>query len=212
LSASFHFISRQTHQKPTNLQKSQRQNQEEPGQDAFHELFQHYHQRVFNTALNLLQNREDAEDLTQEVFVAAYQKMGQFRGDAELFTWLYRLTTNRALDFLRAKKAKKRSGILVSLFGDKNQDREMPIIEPSDFMHPGIQLERQEQAAILFAAIEKLPEQQKAAFVLARIEHLSYAEIAQVLSTSIPAVESLLFRAKQNLQNLLKQYFSQENQ
>ena len=123
-------------------------------------------------------------------------------------TWIYRITVNKSLDFLKARQAKKRSGFVVSLFGSKTDD-DRPLDVP-DFAHPGVQMEQKEAATALFKAINQLPEQQKVAFTLSKVEGLSYQEIADVLETSIPSVESLLFRAKQNLQKLLKDFYENE--
>ena len=174
----------------------------------FRNVFKTYKNRVFNTSLGLVQNWHDAEDIMQEVFVNIYHNLADFRGQAQLSTWIYRITINKSLDFLKARTAKKRSGFLVSLFGSKSDD-EQPIDVP-DFVHPGVQLERKESAAALFRAINKLPDQQKVAFTLAKVEDLSYQEIADILQTTIPSVESLLFRAKQNLKKLLRDYYENE--
>jgi RNA polymerase sigma-70 factor (ECF subfamily) len=80
-------------------------------------------------------------------------------------------------------------------------------LKASAFYHPGTQLENKEQSAILFKAIDQLPEKQKSAFILHKIEGLSYNEIADILNTSLSSVESLLFRAKQNLQQSLSEYY-----
>ena len=176
--------------------------------DEFRRVFETYKNRVFNTALGLVQNRHDAEDVTQEVFVNVYQTLARFKGQSQFSTWIYRITVNKSLDFLKARQTKKRSGFIVSLFGSKTDD-ERPIDVP-DFIHPGVQLERQESAAALFRAIHQLPEQQKVAFTLAKVEGLSYQEIADILQTSIPSVESLLFRAKQSLQKLLRDFYENE--
>ena len=167
---------------------------------AFKNLFEQQKNRVYNTVLSLLQNAADAEDVTQEVFVKVFEELEQFRGDAQLQTWIYRITVNKSLDFLRAQKAKKRSGILVRLFGDEKTDK---VLEIPDFIHPGVILERKEQSIILFKAIDKLPETQKSALVLAKLEGLSYVEIAAVLKITVPSVESLLFRARVNLKKFL---------
>ncbi len=174
----------------------------------FRRVFQAHKNRVFNTALGLVQNRQDAEDVTQEVFVTLYQTLSTFKGQSQLSTWIYRITVNKSLDFLKARQTKKRSGFIVSLFGSKSDD-DRPIDIP-DFVHPGVQMERQEAATALFRAINQLPEQQKVAFTLSKVEGLSYQEIADVLETSIPSVESLLFRAKQNLQKLLRDFYENE--
>ena len=100
---------------------------------------------------------------------------------------------------LRSKRRKKRFGFLSSLFGEDNK----PIYEPEDFNHPGVQQERKEDAALLFKMIGLLPENQRTAFILNKVEELSYREIAVILNTSESAVDSLLQRAKQNLRKKL---------
>ncbi len=173
-------------------------NGEEP---AFKELVTRYQHKVFNTALGLLQQEMDAEDIAQEVFIQVYRSIGQFNGDALLSTWIYRITVTKSLDFLRSKKRKKRFGFVRSLFGDDNR----PVTEPGDFNHPGVQQERKEDAAILFKMVEQLPENQRTAFILNKVEELSYREIAAVLNSSESAVDSLLQRAKQNLRKKLNE-------
>ena len=171
-------------------------NGEEP---AFKELVDQFGDRVFNTALGLLQQQQDAEDIAQEVFIQVYRSIGQFKGESLLSTWIYRITVTKSLDHLRSKKRKKRFGFVRSLFGDNNQ----PIIEPGDFVHPGIIQEKKEDAAMLFSMIEELPENQRTAFILNKVEDLSYREIADILKTTESAVDSLLQRAKQNLRKKL---------
>lgn len=172
--------------------------------EAFNELLKNSGSRVFNTALGILQNNEDAEDITQEVFVEVFQSITNFKGDAKLTTWIYRITVTKSLEFLKKKNRKKRFGFMTPLFSD---ERVEPIMEVPDFYHPGVQLENKERSKILFAAINSLPENQKTAFVLQKIENLSYAEIADVMRVSLSSVESLMFRAKQNLQKLLSDYY-----
>ncbi len=139
----------------------------------------------------------EAEDLTQETFVEVYLNIENFRAEARLSTWIYRIAVNKALGHLRAKRAKKRFGQLLSIF------HLAPADEKPDWEHPGHLLEKKESAERLAAAVETLPGQQKTAFVLRQSEELSYAEIAEVMQVSVPSVESLLFRAKQNLKKKL---------
>ena len=167
------------------------------------------HQRlVYNTSLGILQNTADAEDLSQEVFVQVFHSIKDFKGDCKLSTWLYRITVTKSLDFLRAKKRKKRFAFIQSLFGDESNE---PLVEQITFVHPGVQLENKERAGILFKAIDKLPENQKTAFTLNKVEGLSYHEIAEVMQTSVSSVESLLFRAKGNLQKHLGEYYKNKD-
>jgi RNA polymerase sigma-70 factor (ECF subfamily) len=167
---------------------------------AFKYLVETYQDRVYNTVLGIVQNAEDAEDVAQEVFIQVYRSIHTFKGEAKLSTWLYRIATTRALDLLRSRKSKKRFGFIQRLFGDDSE----PLIELPDFNHPGVMLDRKENAAKLFKAIARLPEKQKAAFILNKLEDLSYQQVSEVLKTSVPALESLLHRAKQNLRKMLE--------
>ncbi len=170
-------------------------------ESAFKELVMLFQDRVFNTALGLLQHHTEAEDIAQEVFIQIYRSIGQFKGDSLLSTWIYRITVTKSLDHLRSKKRKKRFGFMSSLFGDDNK----PVYEPGDFDHPGVQKERKEDAALLFKMIGQLPENQRTAFILNKVEELSYREIAGILKISESAVDSLLQRAKQNLRKKLNE-------
>jgi RNA polymerase sigma factor (sigma-70 family) len=167
---------------------------------AFKQLVETHQDKVYNTALGVVQNAQDAEDVAQEVFIQVYRSIHQFKGESKLSTWLYRIATTRALDLLRSKKSKKRFGLVQRLFGENNE----PVQEIADFNHPGIKLDQKENAAKLFKAIKQLPENQKAAFVLHKLEDMSYQEVSEVLNTTVPAIESLMHRAKQNLRKILE--------
>jgi RNA polymerase sigma-70 factor (ECF subfamily) len=171
---------------------------------AYRQLVDRFGNQVFNVAISLLNNREDAEDVTQEVFTAIYHSIGRFRGDAALSTWIYRMTLSRTLEHIRTAQRKKRSGIMVRLFGgEKSVDMEAE----HPFYHPGIQLENRERSAILFSAIKQLPENQKTAFILHKVEGLSQTEIAGIMEITVSAVESLMVRARQRLKVLLSDYY-----
>ncbi len=174
-------------------------------EEAFRFLIESYGDRVHNTILSIIQNKEDTEDLTQEVFVEIYNSISKFKGESQLYTWVYRIATTKALDLLRKRKAKKRFAFITSIFS--NEEDEMEI---GDFNHPGIIIENKERAKILFDAMNKLSDNQKAAFTLSQIENLSYKEIAEVMKLSVSSVESLIFRAKSNLKKILKDYYSSE--
>ncbi len=171
---------------------------------AYELLVKTFQKKVYNTCLGLLQNEEDAEDICQEVFIAVFQSINQFKGEAKLSTWIYRIAVTRSLEFLRMKKRKKRFAILQAIFTNEQGETK---IQATNFVHPGVQLENKERAAILFKTIDKLPENQKTAFILHKVEDLSYTEIAAVMKLSLSSVESLMFRAKQNLQKLLGDYY-----
>jgi RNA polymerase sigma factor (sigma-70 family) len=165
---------------------------------AFKQVFEVHQDRIYNTILYMIQSAEEAEDLTQEVFVDVFLSMENFKAQSKLSTWIYRIAVNKALNHQRFKKAKKRLGAVLSIFNLSPADN------APDFIHPGILLENKELSESLYQAINRLPEKQKTAFVLRQLEDLSYIEIAEVMQTTTPSVESLLFRAKQNLQKFLE--------
>lgn len=175
-------------------------------ESAFKFLVDTQKDRVFNTAIGIVQNAEDAEDVAQEVFIQVYRSIHNFKGESKLSTWIYRITTTRALDLLRSRKSKKRFSFLQRLFGEGNE----PLVEIPDFHHPGIAMENKENAAKLFKAIGQLPENQKTAFTLHKVEDLSYQEVSEVMQTSVAAVESLMHRAKQNLRKILSKQEGEE--
>jgi RNA polymerase sigma-70 factor (ECF subfamily) len=165
-------------------------------EEGLYFIIQEFEKKVYNTVLGLVQNENEAEEITQDVFVKVFNNSSSFKGDAAFSTWLYRIAVNESLQFLRKQKAKKRMQFF-SFLGKKEEELAI------DFAHPGVQLEQKENAALLFKAIKKLPEQQQVAFVLKNIELLKQQEIATIMQTSEGAVESLLQRAKQNLRKEL---------
>lgn len=173
---------------------------------AFKYMVTSWQDMVYNTSLGLVQNEMDAEDVAQEVFVKAWESIGSFKGESKLSTWLYRITVTKSLDYLRSRKRKKRFAYVQSLFGMNDE----LVIDPPDFHHPGVVSEKKQLSASLFKALESLPEQQKAAFVLSRIEGLNHKEVSEVLGTTVPAVESLLQRAKLNLRKKLENTYRKE--
>lgn len=173
--------------------------------NTIREIYNEHHKLVFNLALVYLQNTEDAEEVTQDVFVSVYQSIHKFNRTSSVKTWVYRITINKCLDFLKAKKTKKRWAFVSSIFNNDGGLKH----DTSDFIHPGILLENKEHSIYLFKAIETLPETQKTAFLLANIEGLGNKEISVVMEKSIGSVESLLQRAKENLRTELKEYYKE---
>ncbi|MDO9374508.1 MAG: RNA polymerase sigma factor [Bacteroidota bacterium] len=172
-------------------------------QSSFSVVVNKYQDLVYNTALGIVQNAEDADDITQEVFVQVHLSVSSFKGDSKFSTWLYRITISKALDHEKKKKRKKRFAFVQSLFGS----HEAEDIHPVEFNHPGVQLERKESAADLFRALKQLPENQRIAFTLHKVEGQTHQEIAAIMNLSIYAVESLMGRAKANLKKLLEVYY-----
>lgn len=153
-------------------------------------LYEKHAKQVYNLALQYVQNVSDAEEITQDVFLAAYKALDKFRNESNHGTWLYRITINKSLDFLKAKKRKKR------FFWFTGELTENDSVEMN---HPGVLIENQEGTAFIFSCINELPGNQKTALILHKIEQLPLAEIAVIMELSPKAVESLVQRAKTNL-------------
>tara|TARA_B100001059_G_C17834277_1_gene586841 strand:+ start:3883 stop:4461 length:579 start_codon:yes stop_codon:yes gene_type:complete len=175
---------------------------------AYSKLLEDFQHKVFGTCLSFVPNREDAEDIAQEVFVEVFNSIDKFKQESKLSTWIYRIATNKCLEFIRKKSAKKRFAFLQSLSGnDYNLDKASYFTEIN---HPGLILEQKETSDTLFLAINKLPEAQRVVFTLNKIDDKSYKEISEITNKSIGSIESLLFRAKKKLQNTLETFYKNQ--
>ncbi|WP_299107230.1 RNA polymerase sigma factor [uncultured Winogradskyella sp.] len=176
---------------------------------AYSKLLDDFQQKVFSTCISFVPNKEDAEDIAQEVFVEVFNSISKFKGDSKLSTWIYRITTNKCLEFIRKKNTKKRFAFLQSITGNA-----IPMDKTNYFTemnHPGILLENKELSATLFKAINSLPESQCVVFTLHKIDGKSYQEVAEITKRSLSSVESIMFRAKKNLQSVLENYYKNEH-
>ncbi|MES2762071.1 MAG: RNA polymerase sigma factor [Bacteroidota bacterium] len=169
---------------------------------TFEEIYHLHKNMVFNLALQYVQNTEDAEEITQDVFVSIHQSIDSFNQNSKLSTWIYRITINRSLDYVKAKQRKKRFGFLTSLFYDDTNDVKH---NAPHFDHPGVLMEHKEGLKNLFEQINQLPDKQRTALILSKMEQKSQNEIAEVMDLSPKAVESLVQRAKTNLSKKLNQ-------
>jgi RNA polymerase sigma-70 factor (ECF subfamily) len=175
---------------------------------AYSQLIDDYEHKVFATCISFMPNKEDAEDIAQEVFVEVFKSIQKFKGNSKLSTWIYRITTNKCLEFIRKKNTKKRFAYMQSIFGN-----EIPFDKTNyftEFNHPGVLLENKEKSATIFKAINQLPESQKVVFTLHKVDGKSYNEISEITEKSVSSVESLMFRAKKNLQQQLEYYYKNE--
>ncbi len=177
-------------------------------ESAFGELLDEFQQKVFHTCISFVPNREDAEDIAQEVFLEVYRSIHKFKGNSKLSTWIYKISTNKCLEFIRKKSAKKRFAFLQSISGN-----EIPIDKTNyftEFNHPGVVLENKERTETIYLAINSLPESQRVVFTLAKLDGKSYQEIVEITGKSLPSVESIMFRAKKNLQKKLENFYKKE--
>ena len=166
----------------------------------FVDIYNQHKNLVFNLALQYVQNTEDAEEITQDVFLSVHEKLDAFRQDAKVSTWLYRITINKSLDFIKAKKRQKRFSFFTSLFHEETGEIKH---QSHDFDHPGVLMEQKQELNNLFTLINQLPDNQRTALILMKIEEKTQAETAEIMNLSPKAVESLVQRAKTNLSKKL---------
>ena len=162
--------------------------------NAFEELVLRYEGTVYNLALRMVSNREDAADMTQETFIKAYNSLSSFRGDSKFSVWLYRICSNVCLDFLRSKSRRPQTS-LVSL--DDDDDVQLDIPDPA--AGPEEQLMKKLSMQSVSEGLERLPDKQRQILAMREIGGMSYAEIGQALSLEEGTVKSRIFRARKKL-------------
>ncbi len=173
--------------------------------EAFRFLVEKYEEKVIRTGRGFVHSDADAEDIAQEVFIEVYQSVKKFRNESGLSTWIYRIAVNKSINFLRSATRRK----IVSFFDYTDSGKPVIQNEPvasSDYSPDG-DLTKSEQAAAVKRAIDGLPGKQRTAFVLSKYDDFNYQEIAEIMGTTVSSVESLLFRAKQNLQKRLYNFY-----
>ncbi len=169
-------------------------------QDAFAQLLELHQNKVYGLTLRLVGSPEDAMELTQETFFNAWRGLPGFHADSKFSTWLYRLATNAAIDFLRKEKRRRGLGA-VSLSSDDDPDRVLDI--PDQRFTPQGQLERQELQEAVHRGLAQLSDEHRQVLVLRELNGLSYTEIAQVLDIEEGTVKSRIFRARLALRKIL---------
>jgi RNA polymerase sigma-70 factor, ECF subfamily len=159
---------------------------------AFKGIVEKYQDRIFNLCVYMLQDREDARDAAQDVFLKAFRSLGSFKQDASLYTWLYRIGVNTCLDY--KKKSRPES------LEDESFVEDLPSSAPSPEQH----YQSKEIGQAIQRALQKLPVDLRATIILKEIEELSYEEIAETLRISIGTVKSRISRARDELRRLLQ--------
>lgn len=176
---------------------------------AFETLVKQYDRQVFRIAQHITQNREDAQDVVQDAFLKAYEKLDQFQGNSKFYTWLVRIAVNEALMRLR----KRRTGKMVSIDEDvQTEEGSVPRDLAEWRPNPEQEYNQSELADILRKTINGLPPGFRVVFVLRDVEGLSTEETANALGLSVPAVKSRLLRARLQLRERLSKYFRKKNE
>jgi RNA polymerase sigma-70 factor (ECF subfamily) len=165
-----------------------------------------FHTQIIKTACHIVNNMDDAEDLAQDVFIEVLESISRFKENSTLSTWIYRITVNKSLNFIRKNKRKQLVRNFGSFFGYSNTETVSVSDEP--IAQHDILLEN-EQQQILYQAIDSLPPNQRAVFILHKFDELPNKQIAEIMELSVASVESLMQRAKHNLQKHLIYYFAE---
>jgi len=160
---------------------------------AYTELMRRHQKRIYWFARRIVGNHEDADEVTQETFVKAFLSLGDFRGDASFFTWIYRIALNYSLNTVRKRQ-------VVNYLRDN--ELLAKLLPATDDPHRG--LEQKEMASRIQEAVARLPEKQRAVFVLRYYEELSYEEISAILKTSVGGLKANYFHALRKVQEALK--------
>ena len=176
----------------------------EKDEEAFRIIFNENQKKVINTCLRFVYDRDIAEDITQEVFIKVYSSISQFRGDSQLSTWIYRIAVTKSLDYLRMQKRNKRMSFFRSFSEEDENKNEIPAPEDQNPVYSADNVERMK---VLNNALDTLPENQRVAFSLSKYDEISSKEIADILGSTVSAVDSLIHRAKKNLQKKLFNYY-----
>ncbi|MBN8675050.1 MAG: sigma-70 family RNA polymerase sigma factor [Chitinophagales bacterium] len=166
-------------------------------QRDFERLVDKYQSAVFRIAIGLLHNKEDAEEIVQDVFIKVYRSLSSFDAKAAFSTWLYRVTVNASLNVLSKKKRQKLWVELSDLLQLRSKEKQADV-----------QLVEQSDNAFIYQAMNELPAMQRVAFVLSKYEEMPQARVAEIMQLSTGAVEQLIYRAKNNLQEKLEKKIS----
>lgn len=172
-------------------------------QDVFAQLVQANQNKIYSLALRMTGNPEDSADLAQEAFLRAWRNLSSFQEGSSFSTWLYRLTSNLCIDFLRKEKRRRAAVTTISLDNDDTDDS--PPIEIADHRFtPETEVERRELRAAMSRALHNLSEDHRQILILREVEGLSYTEIAEALELEEGTVKSRIARARISLRNNLQ--------
>ena len=167
--------------------------------NAFERLVLENQKNVYNLALKMLGDPEDASDSSQEAFLRAYRSLSSFHGESRFSVWLYRMTSNVCIDFLRRKK--RRAEVSMTVVDDEDEEKELEI--PDERFSPEAAFDKEERVRAVREGLMKLPEEYRKILTLRELGGLSYEELAEEMGLELGTVKSKLFRARKKLCGIL---------
>ncbi len=176
---------------------------------AFEALVTRYQTRLISVLQHITHGRESAEDMAQEVFMRVFRSRKSYQPKAKFSTWLFTIANNVALNAQRRRSRRKEVNV-VAQSGESQQPNLENMAKEASALMPARQLAQAEMAEVVRNAIETLSERQRMALLLSKFEHMCYADIATTMDLSVEAVKSLLFRARENLRQILEPYVSED--
>ena len=181
-------------------------NLREGSETAFKELIKAHRQKVIGVCFGFLRNQEDSEDTAQETFIEVFRSIKKFKGESSISTWIYRIAVTKSLDFLKAKKRGKRLGFVSKIFSIEEADEFGLLVSGMDSSK---EFDENQRSKVLLTALSKMPESQRIALTLSKLDGFSNPEISEIMQTSVSGVESLVHRGKESLKQILNKFYSE---
>ena len=183
---------------------------QEGDREAFKELVETYQRKVYGICIGMLKDPDDSMDVSQEVFIKVYRYLDKFNQDSSFYTWLYRITVNKCIDFIRKQKRKREVDYNDELLREGDVAGDDELLPSRLGIHPDKVYGRKELRAKMLEALNTLTEKHRTILVLREVEGLSYEEIADVLQVSKGTVMSRLYHARRYFQDAVKEYLGDE--
>ena len=178
--------------------------------EAFKELVETYQRKVYGISIGMLKNPDDAMDVTQEVFIKVYRYLDNFNQQSSFYTWIYRITVNKCIDFIRKKKRKREVDYDDALQREGDVEGGEELMPSRLGLNPDRVYARKELRGKMLEALETLSEKHRTILILREVEGLSYEEIAEVLQVSKGTVMSRLYHARRYFQDAVKEYLGED--
>lgn len=185
---------------------------QEGDREAFKELVDSYQRKVYGICIGMLKNPDDSMDVTQEVFIKVYRNLESFNRESSFYTWLYRITVNKCIDFIRKRKRKREVDYDDAIQSARDTSTDGELMPSRLGLNPDRVYARKELREKMLEALETLGEKHRTILILREVEGLSYEEIAEVLQISKGTVMSRLYHARRYFQDAVKEYVGEDLQ